>query len=248
MRKRGRWRWLVRSAALVATATVGISTGGCGLFADLPPLPTPRPSPTNLVVNAGFEDGEAPWVASGEPPRLTDALAHQGTRSMALVVRGEAADEGERRAGAVQQLATPAFPEFVSGFYRVEEWIPNGAVMVLDFALTARGGGTSREVRVVLGTSEPALAPPAEGTGYIYVSRDEPGTGEWEYFSYPVRRAFEQVFGAAPDGWETLDLSLAVRYEAKPAGGAVGAVVVLDDLYVGPQLGNPNRPDEDDYD
>jgi hypothetical protein len=145
--------------------------------------------------------------------------------------------------GVRQQLAAQAFPEFFSGFYRVDAASPPA---YLEFSLFVRGGAFEdglllHEVHFIVGGlgAAPADAPP--GAAYVFLSRDELEPGGWRYFGYPLPQAFREAFGAVPPFWEALEITVALY-----APGGVGGEtrVYVDDLFVGPQRDNPNVPDD----
>jgi hypothetical protein len=237
-------------AALVA-APLGV---GCGLFEELPPLATPTPSAANLIQNPGFENGTEPWFAlqqdSWRPFEITDAVAHGGERSLSLELRGEDADINTRIVGAIQPINTTVFPEYVSGFYRVDDWNANASFQYLQFVVVVRGGDFAdqfgiHEVRFPIAgiDREPFFLSNAR---FLFLSRDEPKIGKWVYFGYPLRQAFSSRLGHVPTQWESIEAFFEVRYDGKLAEQpATGAHVYFDDLYAGPLLDNPNHPNDD---
>jgi hypothetical protein len=225
-------RLIAHLAAIAASA----SLVACGAFEESPPAPTPTPSASNLLADAGFEGLAPAWTVF--PPanahELTTTEAHNGAASMALHLSPQVP-----ALAASQALNPAAFPEFLSGFYRVDGWPDEGGV--LQFVVKAQGGAPEevREVRFVIGgaSDEPEPAPQAR---YVFLSRDRPAVGEWTYFGYPIALAFEGRTGAIPQAWTSIDISL----EARSLDGTLRATVYFDDIYVGPQVGNPNRPKE----
>ena len=207
---------------------------GCGAFDDSPPLPTPTPSAANLLVDAGFEGLAPAWTVF--PPanahEISTATAHGGASSLALH-----ATAAVPALAASQGLNPSAFPEFISGYYRVDD-DPDGAV--LQFVVKATGGAPDevREVRFVIAgaDTEPEQSPTAR---YVFLSRDRPSIGEWMYFGYPIALAFEGRTGSIPQPWTSIDVTLEVR-----TTGDDDVTVYYDDMYVGTQVANPNRPKE----
>ena len=66
---------------------------------------------------------------------------------------------------------------------------------------------------------------------------------KWTYFSYPVKRAFEREWGKAPTRWDSIQFFVETRYDGKTTDqGETLADVYIDDVYLGPQISNPNRP------
>lgn len=239
---------------LVTVILLGISSARCGLFEELPPVPTPvAPADENRIVNSGFEAGAEPWRTLDSPAwapfEITDSVSRSGDRSLALTLTGGEADTGTRIVGAIQDVRSFGFPEFVSGYYRVDSWNPSAAFQYLQFVLIVRGGdfGDSFPLHEIRFPIAGATRQPFElsNARFVFLSRDPPELGEWVYFSYPVARAFERQWGVVPQTWESLEVLFEVRYDGKtPEQSPTGAQVYFDDLYLGPQLLNPNRPDE----
>ena len=80
---------------------------------------------------------------------------------------------------------------------------------------------------------------------YVYLNRDDPAVGEWTYFSYPVLDAVRKALGWDPVGWDYIETFFEARYDAKTLGTVADADVYYDDLYLGPQAFNPNRPPDE---
>jgi hypothetical protein len=224
------------AARLVLLIAAGALIAGCGAFDESPPPPTPAPSASNLIVDAGFEGLAPAWTVF--PPanahEISTAAAHGGASSLALH-----ASAAVPALAASQGLHPAAFPEFLSGYYRVDDWPDAGAM--LQFVVKAAGGAPEevRELRFVIAgaETEPEQSPTAR---YVFLSRDRPTVGEWTYFGYPLALAFEGRTGSVPQAWTSIDVTLEVRV----SGDGGDATVYYDDLYVGPQVDNPNRPKE----
>jgi hypothetical protein len=226
----------IRVARLLVPIACAAWSVACGVFDESPVVPAPTPSGENLLADGGFEGGATAWTAF--PPagahEVTSSAAHGGASSMALRLSPSVSQL------AVTQVLNPStFPEFVSGFYRVDQWPEEGAF--LQFVVSARGAAPdeTREVRfVIAGVS---TAPDEENSPlvrYVFLSRDDPVVGEWTYFAYPVRYAFQVTTGRVPEAWTSIDVSV----EARSLTGAIESTAYFDDLYAGPQAGNPNRP------
>ncbi len=228
MRARGLRLWAGTICLSAATAVVIV---GCGALDESPPTRTPAPSPTNLLVDPGFERGIG-WTA---PSLLLDTEnAHSGKRSVRLSVSGPLGSAD----GAMQSVITAEFPEFLSGFYRVDTW--PGSDAYLQFTVYAPSGAfeAAPEIRFIIAGSDsapdPSLAPA------VFLSRAAPVTGEWTYFAYPLRQAFLDKVAAIPATWASVDVSLEVR----SGGDSAEATAYFDDIYLGKQIGNPNRPNQ----
>jgi hypothetical protein len=182
--------------------------------------------PPNLLINGGFEDGVAPW-AGLLAPRTTDARAHTGSASLEL----------DRGGSAVQSLMVGEFPEFLSGFYYVDAWPDDGAGW-LEAIVTVRqlDPAANKQVHLVIGGIDEQ--PEGSTDSFVFLSRDAPATGAWTYFAYPLQDAFRRFAGGWPETWAAIDITL--TYAGLPAD----EIALYDDVYAGPQAGNPNRPPE----
>jgi hypothetical protein len=251
MRIRRWWRFgrLGAVAALCACASAA-----CGVFAEQPVIATPTPAVHgNILSNAGFEDGSEPWQTRDRgdwrPFAVSDALARTGANSLQLALNGEAGAEGSQVVGAVQRLNGDAFPEFVAGFYYVDEWQSAETSPYIEFVVTIYGGNHPdglpvHEARFIIAGASREPFTLLDGQ-FIFLSRNQPAKGEWTYFSYPILEAIRKRLVWDPAGWESLELSLEVRYDEKPAGEVIGAEVYFDDVYLGSQLLNPNDSPDD---
>lgn len=243
---------IVRRMALFASLLLVPALSGCGLFEELPPLPTPTPSPDNLVQNASFETGREPWFIQEQPTwrdfEVSETVARTGERSLSLSLKGEESDVNTRVVGAVQRISPPVFPEFLSGFYKVDEWTPNATFQYLQFVVVVRGGNFGdqfplHEIRFPIAgiDREPFQIANAR---FIFLSRAQPEMGAWTYFGYPIRQAFASRWGKVPETFESIEMFFEVRYDGKTVEqGETSAQVYFDDLYMGPMVSNPNRPD-----
>jgi hypothetical protein len=249
----GRRVWWNR-LRLIGAASLVVTASSCGLFDAPPPLPTPGPSFSNLIANPGFEILGAPWIAIGFPPPpvttppLSTDRPHGGNVSLDLSLLGREGSPARAASAGWQRLGSATFPEFVSGFYRVDDWQPHADFQYLYFGVTVRGGDfvdgmPLHEIRFLVGAPEnPA---PDANVAYIFLSRAAPVLHQWTYFSYPVRQAFDERFGGAPNKWDSIEVQVGVRFDGrKPEDPPSSAEVFFDDMYAGPQADNSNRPPE----
>jgi hypothetical protein len=230
-------------------ALAALFAAACGLFDAPPPAPTAAPSTANFLKNGGLSQAEG-WSARNDPAwspfTISDSIGHSGMHSLALRLRGDESATGTHIAGAMQTLTPAAFPEYVSGFYRVDEWNATAPFQYLEVAVRVNGGdfpdgGTVHEVRLALaGASRDPEQP--WNARYVFLSRNAPVQGRWIYFGYSLRHAFASRMGHLPEKWDSIDISFEARYDGKTAGAATSADVYYDDLYAGPQVSNPNRP------
>ena len=217
-----------------ASLIVLVISSGCGAFEESPPEATPTPSAMNVLVDAGFE-GSAPAWTTFPPTTSTEHIsadhARSGASSLAVSIGTYPA------MAAVQSVNPKDFPEFLSGYYRIDHWREGDAYLQFVVKARAANGGPDLDVRFLIAG---AALPPETGPDarYVFLSRGEPATGDWTYFAYPLKDAFEHHAGGVPTSWASIDVSLEIH------GGRAGAAetAYFDDVYLGPQAGNPNHP------
>jgi hypothetical protein len=244
-------RFLNRSVVALL-AVLAVSMAACGLAEDEQPLPTPTPTFANLLANPGFEAGSDPWTpptADARAYAVVDSVARGGTSSLELRLASDDAGGSGAATGALQTISsTTTFPEFASGFVRFEEWEQSDPPQFAEFVVTVRGGDFAdglpeHQVRFALAglPAEPLM--PA-GSRFLFLNRDDPEKlNEWVYFGYPVRDAFQGRLGQVPTTWESIEFSVQLRHAPRAEGApASSASVYFDDLYVGSQIDDVNRP------
>jgi hypothetical protein len=155
---------------------------------------------------------------------------------------------GDRIYYLVQELEVQEFPEFISGYYRVDEWAKGTPKQYLQFIVIAMGatnmpgGFSNHQVRYPLaGISEDPFA--ISNAYFVYIGREEPTIGQWVYFERNIKQDFQSLWGAVPEGFSKIRVLFEVRFDAKEAGAPAEAEVYYDDLYMGPASENPNLPD-----
>ena len=216
------WGW-----AAGAACAYGLLLAACGLVREEDVFATPTPTPQNALVNGGFEDGLPPWL--GLPlPEATEERAHSGARSLRLLTDVASA------AGASQAILTAEFPQYLSGFFWVEDWPEDRAEAYIAAVVTVHGDGVPDDRLVfVLGAGARGApdVPPEEA---VFLDRNAPSQGAWTYFAYPLWEAWVAKRGQVPVTWTSVDITLVIV--------GAGQRTYFDDIYMGPQLGNPNRP------
>jgi hypothetical protein len=212
----------------------------------------PLEGQANLFHNPGFESGREPWCSlhAEEVPsfEVTQDFAHSGTSSAYLQMRVPAEEAGTAKVFYLVQEVTPQdFPELISGYYRVENWVKGTPKQYLQFVVIAfdvtnlTPAYPNYQIRYPLaGISEEPFA--IGNAFFVFLTKEEPKTGEWVYFERNIKQDFEQLWGAAPEGFSKLRILFEVRYDDKQAGAASEADVYYDDLYMGPASENPNKP------
>ena len=238
--------------AISALAAVAVLVSACGLTQAEPAAPTPTPVNGNLLANPGFEVGNDPWTspegAEGRPFTVTDSVSYNGDHSLELVIETEAGAADVAVTGAQQTVSAADFPEFASGYVRFAEWEQSDPPHYAEFVVRVRGGDfgdgqATHEVRFII-AGLPAEPPPVEGVRYLFLSRDDPeDLNEWIYFGYPVLDAFRGRFGFVPTTWESIEFAVQLRHDTRTDGAERShAGVQFDDLYMGQQILDPNRP------
>lgn len=234
-------RPFVRLTLLVALCAVAAAWSGCKNESDK------APATGNLFANPGFEDGAGPWFsleteAWGRPFAVSQRQAHSGAGSAALELRS--ADGGAARVyGLVQEVSREAFPDVISGYYYVDRWEQGTpkqylqAVVIVwgaDNQPAEAGAAENYQLRYVLaGVDAPPLA--ISNARYIMAGTGTPQSGRWMPFERSVRQDFEALWGAAPEGFDSLRILFEVRWDDRSeSDGASAADVFYDDLYLGP--------------
>jgi hypothetical protein len=245
------------SRGLLLLAAV-ILAGACGGAEAPPATTTPRQNvdfSADLFVNPSFEDGEQPWFSMttqgwGTPFSVSDAEAHSGKNSAYLDMRAGTEATGPKVFGVVQEVTAAQFPELLSGYYRVDDWVRGTEKQYLQFVVIVMGATgmpveePNYQIRYPLaGIGEPPFD--ISNAYFVFIGKDQPVTGRWVYFERNIRDDFKQLWGAVPASFEKLRIFFEARYDDKTAGsGEVKGDVFYDDLYVGPAAGNPNGPDQ----
>jgi hypothetical protein len=156
----------------------------------------------------------------------------------------------------VQEVAPSEFPELISGYYRVENWLRGTPKQYLQFvvilfaptnltkdkegaALTAPF--SNYQIRYPLAgiSEEPFLIANAF---FKFLGTEDPRQGEWVYFESNIKQDFQELWGAVPEGYSKIRVLFEVRFDDKEAGSPAEADVYYDDLYMGPADANPNKP------
>jgi hypothetical protein len=239
------------AGALTPVASPGIATAPSGT--PVPPTGIGSDVPSNLFQNGSFESGPNPWIsltteAWGTPFAVSSEQAHSGQQSALLELRAKPEDTGPKVFGVVQEMSPPAeFPEVISGYYWVENWERGAPKQYLQFVIIAfgannlPGGHVNHQIRYVLaGVSQPPLE--IANAKYIFLTQQDPPTGQWVHFEVPVSKDFAEQWGDIPKNYQRLRLLFEVRYDDKPPGAEAKADAFYDDLYMGPAQGDPNRP------
>lgn len=244
-----------------SSATPAAATPSPALMAT-PCVPqSPPEGQANLLHNAGFESGLDPWCVLQEPKfEVSKDYAHSGQASAMLSMRVPAETVSEHETNYLAQEVMPEeFPELVSGYYRVENWSKGTPKQYLEFVVivcrdgpegkctqgapnVSAGYGYNQQMRYVLaGISEDPFE--IGNAQFVYLSEEEPLTGEWVYFEGNVKDDFLELWEAVPEGYDYIRVLFELRIDDKEAGDdPAEADVYFDDLYMGSASDNPNQP------
>ena len=227
----------------------------------------PTATSRNLLVNPGFELGREPWTTMGSKPwgafDVVDGPVHYGKHAARLLVDAPKGSPGEVKVfGVVQEIKDAAthgrFPDTLSGYYRVESWSKGSPAIDLYMQAVVIVWGDPRTGRLV-DPSHPGAAlknyqirfylaglekPPfvLQNAHYVFVTKGPPRTGEWVRFDIPVKKAFEELWGTVPEGYEFLRVLFEGRWDNRHGTEPVHAEVLYDDLHLGYGPAGSNAP------
>jgi hypothetical protein len=232
--------------------------------ATLEPRPTltpgayePPAGTANLFGNPGLEDDSQYWFAlHDETVETTTAVAHSGQASAHLMMRDTADVTGAKVYYLVQEVAPAEFPELISGYYRVDNWVRGTAKQYLQFVVIAFAPTNMTKDKQGLPLDEPfsnyQIRFPLAGISgepflianafFKFLGTEDPRQGEWVYFESNIKQDFQDLWGTVPEGYSKLRILFEVRFDDKEVGSAAEADVYYDDLYMGPADANPNKP------
>jgi glycosidase len=116
--------------------------------------------------------------------------------------------------GAVQALAS--FPEWISGYYRVEGWQKGTPLQYLQFVVIAVPEETAANIQIrylLAGTDvEPFRIDNAK---FVFVGKEEPLTGQWVSLTGTWRRTSEQLWGGIPEDLTEVRVFFEARYDSR---------------------------------
>ena len=209
----------------------------------------PPAGSANVFGNPGLEEGNKYWFALHQQTvETTTTVAHSGQASAYLNMRDPAEATGAKVYYLVQEVAPAEFPELISGYYRVDNWVRGTEKQYLQFVVIVfaptnlEGGFPNFQIRFPLvGISEAPF--PIGNAFFKFLTRDfEPRQGEWVYFESNIKDDFEELWKGVPEGYSKIRVLFEVRYDDKESGLPAEADVYYDDLYMGPADSNPNTP------
>jgi hypothetical protein len=204
----------------------------------------------NLLRNGGFENGNEPWHTMDSPSwsasfEVTSRLAHSGSRSVHLQLVPPGAPALNRVFGVAQDIAVTEVPEYVSGYYRVENWKKGTEFQYLQFVVIVfttdpqTGQSSNTQIRYLLAgaASEPFDIGNAK---FVFVDKADPQQGTWVHFAGNVRADFERLWGSLPQNVTSVRLFFETRFDsATEVQPQMAGDVYYDDLYLGPAAKAP---------
>ncbi len=230
------------SGASTPTAPPSAAAGSC--------LDPTQSGASNLLLNPGFESGPEPWVTLAEASgfQVTTDIVHTGAAGALLQMRDSAEETGRNGSKVyylVQEITPDKMPDFVCGFYRVENWVKASRTQYLQFVVIAFAPTNfpttypNYQIRFILaGADSPPFA--IDNAHFDFITRAEPPIGQWVPFAVPVKDEFQRLWGKVPEGFQKLRLLFEVRWDNKVAGESIASAdAYYDDLYAGPVGGSP---------
>jgi len=204
----------------------------------------------NLLRNGGFESGSDPWHTMDSPSwsasfEVTDRVAHSGGHSVHLELVPPGAPALNRVFGVAQDVALTELPEYVSGFYRVENWKKGTEFQYLQFVVIVftrdpqTGQTSNTQIRYLLAG---AAAEPFEigNAKFVFIDKADPQQGAWVHFGRNVRDDFQQKWGSVPRNITSVRLFFEARFDsATEIQPQMAGDVYYDDLYAGPESKAP---------
>ena len=204
----------------------------------------------NLLENAGFEKGNDPWHTMDSPSwspsfEVTSQFAHSGSHSVRLTLQPPGVPALNRVFGVVQDLTLTELPEYVSGFYRVENWKKATEFQYLQFVVivfatdAATGEMANTQIRYLLAGA--GSAPFDIGNAkFVFIDKAEPQQGAWVHFGRNIRDDFQEQWGSVPQNITSVRLFFETRFDsATEVQPQMAGDVYYDDLYMGPESKAP---------
>jgi len=206
----------------------------------------------NLLENAGFEKGNDPWHTMDSPSwspsfDVTNQFAHSGSHSVHLALKPPGVPALNRVFGVVQDLTLTDLPEYVSGFYRVENWKKGTDFQYLQFVVIIfttdpqTGETANTQIRYLLAGagSEPFEIGNAK---FVFIDKADPQQGTWVHFGRNIRDDFQEQWGSVPENITSVRLFFEARFDsATEIQPQMAGDIYYDDLYLGPQSKAPSE-------
>lgn len=175
------------------------------------------------------------------PFELTELRAHSGARSVHLHMNSDAQRGPTRVHGVVQEVTPDHLPQYISGWYRVEDWQRGALKQYIQVVVIARGSSVVPEglaqvpnfqVSMVLAGIDQTPFP-ITNRRFHFDGPMEPEQDEWQFFEFDLHQMFDQLWGVQPENFEALKVFFEVRYDYRGTGPSAKADVYFDDLYIG---------------
>ena len=204
----------------------------------------------NLLENGGFENGNEPWHTMDSPSwspsfEVTNQIAHGGIHSVHLALVPPGAPALNRVFGVVQDVTLTDLPEYVSGFYRVENWKKDTDFQYLQFVVIVfatdpqTGQSANTQIRYLLAG---AASDPFEigNAKFVFIDKADPQQGTWVHFGHNIRQDFEEQWGSVPENITSIRLFFETRFDSPTEiQPQMAGDVYYDDLYAGPESKAP---------
>jgi hypothetical protein len=229
----------MRALALLCLALV--AAAGCALR-------EPARTAPNLLANASFEDGRAPWFDFRRPEKpfwgsfeISDAFASEGRYSLRLALDSAAFPGATGISGAAQDVAVAHLPRRLSGVYRVDHWERGTraqyvqlVVMVFGASNFASLGASPQLALVLAGLEDPPFA--IRNRRFEFAGPVEPELGRWIPFDFDLQEQYRRHWGAVPVGLHKLRVFAEARFDGfarGPGSPPARALVHFDALRLG---------------
>ncbi|MCB1229953.1 MAG: hypothetical protein KDN19_06790 [Verrucomicrobiae bacterium] len=205
----------------------------------------------NLLENASFENGRAPWVSLTDSSPfwrdfdLSDTVAHSGRHSARLPLDSLRQNQsGTWVWGVARDIETDHLPRTVSGFFHVHGWqqgTPNQYLQAIVLLMPTEEGFPQvfddpivpLQLSWVLGgiNREPFYI---QNRKFIFAGDLEVPQDRWVGFEFDLHRDFKEQWGFVPEKFAKIRIIFEARYDGWQLGqGEVSGDVFYDDLYLG---------------
>ena len=204
---------------------------------------SPPRKPGNVFLNPGFEEGAKPWFfLKGNRHWLgfsvVSSLAHSGRASARIRMEVPPDKFGTKVYGLIQEASPKGFPDYISGYYRIEQWQRGTPKQYLQFVVIvweepAETRVPNYQIRYILtGIDSPPFK--IGNAKFVFVGNREPIIGEWIRFERNIREDFKNLWGRIPSRFVKVRVLFEARYDDKTEGsGQILAEVYYDDLFFG---------------
>ncbi|MCA9298411.1 MAG: hypothetical protein KDA28_05055, partial [Phycisphaerales bacterium] len=182
---------------------------------------------------------------------ISSDVAHRGEQAALLRLDTRESDNGARIYGVIQEFDEQAFPRYLSGWYRVEDWARGTEKQYIQVVVIAwrpspmpvgMRSGSYQIAYTLAGVAQPPLR--IANRKFILSGVVEPVEDEWIFFEFDLHDDFRKQWRLIPSNYEFVRVLFEVRYDDKDEAEPVGAArVYYDDLYIGPESRAPSGTD-----